>query len=926
MKYEFLSGRDLKEDLIFIRDTLIKEPDIVFVYKSVVPDRSLDAYLSAISDKDLALEAGIKSLKHKSIINKLKICNEKFNLNITYQFKDGKSGNAVSMSQLLTILDKSSKVKLIFNNDLREDLSFVVQQLIYVDYPVNDDMLDVKLKKEEKDAEKSQRFMERIDNLSKACSDAQAGLEKRLNELKSDNEDVNNDLNETLDSFKEMGKQIKTAQEIEMEIEVAASKKTGKSVIVNSMIGEQLAPTSLTQATPNTCIYKKSPDSKYYLQSVKFDDESEKLIPTGEKLVFEDKDSIFKKVNEEFKNAEQNTESNFAIDDMEISYVNAENNFNSYTIYDTPGPDAAGTSHSKSAEYALKHSKVALFALDYTKYLTNDEFNYLNMVKSHFDKNNKFHSLVFALNKIDMRYTDGGDAKSVIRDTEFIRNRVISIDPKFKECIIFPTSALIYFNTLAAEKANIPELIESKCLEREFPSIAVEHGEDVEELVSLMNYTNNLSMLSGVKDITLETLKQDSGMPALLSYVSYIAKSKAREEIVNSITCNIDAQRNKVKAILDHIGNIEKLIDEDSETIKKITSIINEYKRNTEGINKKDFTDEDLLGVNDRIFQRYIIRTRGEGKALNYTSIFECVKDRLRADVDTNNIVDRVYDGLSHMIFKKLQSITKLESGRDIEYIISSKDLDKCIHEVLDKVFETVEREANTNIRTVRGSTLTILREREKRLQKATRECGEKLDKINCSIVLPEQGSFDIDLPEPSMDFDFSKIKMAIPFDTLLNSSLFKKTISIKNFGKDILRLFKDVSDTEYEYKNVNKNRRYSEFCRELERINFGSAVRMFLLREVKLESYVEKGLGKFDKYVKDSIAVVEANFNNLIGASSQSISNFQSLVDDRAEYIANKNALTERKVNINKIDDITKAFMNEWSDIVNGESIKKEE
>ena len=574
MNFEFLNGKNLKDDLIRIKDNLAKDPYVVFVYKSVANGRSLDAYLTAISDKDLAFEAGIKLIKHKSIINKLKICSERTDLKLNYYFENGRKGRVTSISQLIAVLNNFSKIKIVVINNSREDLAFTVQQLIYIGYPVY--KLKIMLKNEQ---DKFDEFTNGIDELLDRCHNAIIKVDKLLNKAFSDKKIFNeteifNHLSRTLDYCfeieKELERETSIAEYIEMGIEVAASKKTGKSVIVNSMLGEQLAPSSLTQATPNTCIFRRSPDNMYYLQTVKFDENSEHLLPTSEKLIFYDRESIFKEINEEFKKAEQNAANNFSTDDMEISYPqNNSNIFQSYTIYDTPGPNAAGTSHSKSVEYALKHSDVALFALDYTKYLTTDEFNYLETVKSHFDKNNKFHSLVFALNKVDMRYTDGSDVKSIIRDTEFIRNRIISIDPKFKECIIFPISALIYLNTLIAEKAYIPELLESKCLEKEFQQIAMEYGDDVEELISLMNYTNNLSMLSGVQNITLEKLKQDSGMPALLSYIDYIAKCRTEEIMYDHFTQCRDMINKKIDMVFDYIEDVEKIMEQE-ELICKI--------------------------------------------------------------------------------------------------------------------------------------------------------------------------------------------------------------------------------------------------------------------------------------------------------------------------------------------------------------------
>lgn len=57
--------------------------------------------------------------------------------------------------------------------------------------------------------------------------------------------------------------EVKEEKNSNIKIAVAASKKTGKSVLANCMLGMELAPTSLELATPNTCVYRKSRDGKF---------------------------------------------------------------------------------------------------------------------------------------------------------------------------------------------------------------------------------------------------------------------------------------------------------------------------------------------------------------------------------------------------------------------------------------------------------------------------------------------------------------------------------------------------------------------------------------------------------------------------------------------------------------------------------------
>lgn len=61
---------------------------------------------------------------------------------------------------------------------------------------------------------------------------------------------------------------------------------------------------------------------------------------------------------------------------MTIQYPTTGNNFESYTIFDTPGPDfAADDNHARAAREAMKVCDVAIFAIDFTKYLTDTEKN-----------------------------------------------------------------------------------------------------------------------------------------------------------------------------------------------------------------------------------------------------------------------------------------------------------------------------------------------------------------------------------------------------------------------------------------------------------------------------------------------------------------------------------------------------------------------
>ena len=62
-----------------------------------------------------------------------------------------------------------------------------------------------------------------------------------------------------------------------------------------------------------------------------------------------------------------------------------------------------------------------------------------------------------------------------------------------------------------------------------------------------------------MQTISYDVFKKDSGMLALMSYVSYVAQSKARDEIVNNVTFEISSQKMKIKSVIDSVDNLEAL-------------------------------------------------------------------------------------------------------------------------------------------------------------------------------------------------------------------------------------------------------------------------------------------------------------------------------------------------------------------------------
>lgn len=582
MKYIFLDGNDICSDAKKIEEEMENDENIVFVY--INEKTALYAYIDRL--------AQVGELPEENQL-KLKICYERKGLNLTWyrQKKESEEAQGITtMSQLIARLD-GAPCHVVVNDDKRSTLAEVVQQLIYIGYPLT--KVEIMLKKEEKDYKRAECFMKNVNVLAQQLDNVMVRLrETKLNAYDRAYEENKRRLVEVTEACQEIKEQIEKACNRNLRIAVAATKKAGKSVIVNSMIGEELAPTSLELATPNNCTYIKSENGKYHLDY------------KGERLSFDSAKELYRKIDEEFKYAQEAHSEGYSIPDMEIRYVSEKNNFEAYTIYDTPGPDAAGTVHGERAWEAMKQCDVAIFAIDYTKYLTDSEEKYLKEIKTQFNEQMKFDSLIFTINKIDARYQDANVSKSVTKSIDFIRGRLKDIDAAYSDCAIFATSALQYYNILEAEKVCGEELRKSSNLYENLRPLKKKYKEVKAQLSFLDAQVGYMESESELKNIILEDLRQYSGMPDLLEYVAYVAKTKARNELVNAVAYKIDSEQAKIRGIINWIENLRKLMNKNGEEIDKITGIFKELEEETRRILADEIMEEDIRGGGGRAGRR----------------------------------------------------------------------------------------------------------------------------------------------------------------------------------------------------------------------------------------------------------------------------------------------------------------------------------
>lgn len=906
MKYKELFGNSIKQDIDEIKREIDDDPSIVFVYSGT---QTLYDYIDALYDKGKGLDA--------EYLYKFKVCYEKKDLRVSYSARGGKrSREIISMSSLVNELDGKSSCKIVVESNDRVQLAFIVQQLIFIEYPL--EKVDILLRKEEKDADKTKRFMKNVNELLDGCESAITRLTALRHEVETEIDDNNptkeerlRDIDDALGSCTSIKVQILKSIDVELKFAVAASKKAGKSVIVNCFIGEEIAPTSTELATPNNCFYKRSEDGLYHLQ-----------LENGEVQSFNTGSEVYDVINGHFRTAQNDSSSGFSLPDMNIQYVTNENNFSSYTIFDTAGPDAAVSvvidgeekpnKHREAAMRAMNLCDVAVFAIDYSKYLTETEEDYLREIKNMFEAQHKFHSLVFALNKIDVRYTDVKSPKSFIMSVDFIKTRLAKIDAAYRDCIIFPTCSLEYFSAIEAEKAGITELNPENNLPiGEMKDIKYAHRK-VSALAWLHTHSENLEYYHGIQTISYDVFKKDSGMPALMSYVSYVAQSKARDEIVNNVTFEIASQKMKIQSVLDFIANIEALINADDDQISKISGIITDYTDAVQDILSEEFNQDDL----NELSPNSLLRTFGG----DYNKFIAHQQQSLAPTCEKTAIAEAMFSAMIDAIWKKIEGNAEF-NGWQIDRLFSTTDF-KVIANKIGK--DRVEQAANSTfsqLSKLSREVKIIVEHRQELLNQESNNCREKLEKEHINLELPEQPEFEFAAKMTPPSEVIVQVG-AIDFDLYRNlSSLFKKKFW-KNTGTFFGKLFGNKTDKDFKLKLFASKSTFFNTCNSKLKPLFKNAVYENNIAEEMRDKLTKSVV---DQYMNDLIKELKRAFKDMNSTYMFYIEKFRSAVDDRDKYKVEIELYNLQKANIMAISDCTREFMDTW-DVIIRDFIEDEE
>ena len=453
--------------------------------------------------------------------------------------------------------------------------------------------LDIQKKSEIKKALIKDRFRANYSTLLKEVQSNTEYINDTLNQNSNLSTESVERASKIINAFNVMLAEFEKAKSRPIRIAAMGTKKAGKSVVINSLLKRDYAPTSSTLPTPNTIKYIPA-DPKKPLT----------LEYAGKNYTFTKAQELSNFIGEEFKRAQKITGEGAGLPNMTIYYPCDE--LTGYEVWDTPGPNVAFTDeHQKNAEECIDAVDVCIFVMNYSNHLTNDEVNFLKKIHKIFQEKNKFYSLFITVNRIDERYAVN-EQKSVDRILDYICTRLEALDPPYKNVVIFGTSALqsFYLDSVIdliksdrredGEDENELPLLDSDSIR----PLKRHHKADLTPIKFIGDALTNLEDFHGIENPTEKELYALSGVPQLWAYTQYIGGSKADIEIVDRVVSRCEAEFGIVKNSLI-ITDLLHLTDKDKAYLRELVKLIEGLRREVDkAIDAvRPLMNEDKLGT-----------------------------------------------------------------------------------------------------------------------------------------------------------------------------------------------------------------------------------------------------------------------------------------------------------------------------------------
>ena len=560
------------------------------------------------------------------------------------------------------------------------------QQLVYLNLN-----LDIKKKSELHKSRVKERFRKMHKELQAEAEARRDELDTLLAEQKISEESAER-LQRMSESLSAMLKAFDEGKVRTLKIAAMGTKKAGKSVIINSILGRDYAPTSSELPTPNVVRYIPCPESIPLT-----------LEYMGNAQAFETPEALSSYILEEFRKAQKKTGEGSELEDMTIYYPSDE--YTGYEVIDTPGPNfaGAGTKHYEIARKCIEEADICIFVMNYSTHLSDDEEKFLKEIRDSFAQHGKFYSLFIAVNRIDERYSSTVE-KSVCRLVDYIRSRLVELG--YKNVILFGTSALqsFYLDKITSLMKNFEIYPDDNKpfapkLERFDYEQAYAYTEDDlnTELEFLTSSIRRLERFHGISSPTPSDIRNFSGIPQMERHLQYIGGTKVDTEIVYNVITRCDACFADIKNALI-VADLLRFSDEDKKALAELGRMMIVFKYKVENIinSVKDIgSEKNIAPVLLRIM-----------KAIedNKRQVMNDVDASCRRAVDSTTVTE---DDVKHTISGKLTSGVKEIKKKIAEAVVMlAKRSSEVMESTAKKETERYSRDVESSMQKARKNIL----------------------------------------------------------------------------------------------------------------------------------------------------------------------------------------------------------------------------
>ena len=219
------------------------------------------------------------------------------------------------------------------------------------------------------------------------------------------------------------------------DVGIFGTKKSGKSALINALLGDEYAVSSPILPTPNKVTYTAANKA------------SKEISVTYKNSVqtFGNADALQKFLAEENSRANKNSST---LDEMTIALPDYPPFLNGARIIDTPGSNfAAGKGHADILRKTLAEVPNAVFVMNYSQYLTQDELKLFDEVYKQFNNKKIRRTILIALNRVDEIF-DSEESKSYERVADYIHHRLTALG--YENFLVVGVSAMqaVYFDSV----------------------------------------------------------------------------------------------------------------------------------------------------------------------------------------------------------------------------------------------------------------------------------------------------------------------------------------------------------------------------------------------------------------------------------------------------------------------------------------------